>query len=128
MILVLVLMAAYLLYDRLLQGLDTQNLAVNETYEKGSMENKNEAEQEEQEPVPAPDFVVIDADGNEVALSDFIGKPLFFDKCLCTFHGLAIAVGQVHHQKLDILTVLRIGIVKIGHLHLAGAAPACPKV
>ncbi len=79
MILVLVLMAAYLLYDRLLQGMDTQNLAVNETYEKGSMENKNEAEQEEQEPVPAPDFVVIDADGNEVALSDFIGKPVILN-------------------------------------------------
>ena len=34
------------------------------------------AQTENREPVPAPDFTVIDGEGNEVHLSDFIGKPV----------------------------------------------------
>ena len=34
------------------------------------------AQTEEHETVPAPDFTVIDADGNQVHLSDFLGKPV----------------------------------------------------
>ena len=34
------------------------------------------AEPEAQETIPAPDFTVIDVDGNEVQLSDFVGKPI----------------------------------------------------
>ena len=34
------------------------------------------AQTENQETVPAPDFTVYDGDGNEVHLSDFLGKPV----------------------------------------------------
>jgi len=34
------------------------------------------AQTDERETVPAPDFTVIDGDGNEVRLSDFLGKPV----------------------------------------------------
>jgi len=38
--------------------------------------NGQESEQNTAEPVEAPDFTVYDADGNEVRLSDFKGKPV----------------------------------------------------
>ncbi|MBQ4538910.1 MAG: TlpA family protein disulfide reductase [Oscillospiraceae bacterium] len=36
-------------------------------------------EESEPEPIPAPDFIVYDADGNEVRLSDKKGKPVVID-------------------------------------------------
>lgn len=36
----------------------------------------NEDDSDKQEKIPAPDFVVYDADGNEARLTDFFGKPI----------------------------------------------------
>ena len=55
-----VLMAAYVLYDRLEQKTETQQLA----------------QQQAAQTLPAPDFTVYDAQGNAVSLSDYFGKPI----------------------------------------------------
>ena len=61
--LVILLSVGYLLYNWLSAGVDTQQLA-------------QEPEQKEEQTQSAPDFTVYDAEGNEVKLSDFIGKPV----------------------------------------------------
>lgn len=63
----LLLGGAYLLYNRLGQNLMPDQLAVQGTQPDG---------QEETNKVKAPDFVVFDAKGREVRLSDYYGKPI----------------------------------------------------
>ena len=61
------------------EGLLTENteqaVIEEEVSQETSAENANSEKAESQELVMAPDFTVYDADGNEVSLSDFIGKP-----------------------------------------------------
>ena len=61
------------------EGLLTENseqaVIEEEVSEETSAENANSEKAESQELVMAPDFTVYVADGNEVSLSDFIGKP-----------------------------------------------------
>lgn len=58
------------------EGLLTENSEQATIEEEAATESDEAAASEEnQELVPAPDFTVYDADGNEVSLSDFIGKP-----------------------------------------------------
>lgn len=59
----------------------TQSTSVKETVggqETVTIDRQTTAEEEttEAEKVPAPDFTVIDAEGNEVKLSDMVGKPV----------------------------------------------------
>ncbi len=62
---------AYLLYARLGQSQAPDRLSVQQE------ENDTaETENQENQKTPAPDFTVYDADGNEVRLYDFIGKPI----------------------------------------------------
>ena len=70
----LVMGGAYVLYGRLSAGTDAGTLAAQETAEPGETEASGESNGEELS--PAPDFTVYDADGNEVHLSDYIGKPV----------------------------------------------------
>jgi hypothetical protein len=42
--------------------------------------------------------------------------------------GIAKALGHVDHQEVQLLSVLLIGLLKMGHLRLARAAPACPEI
>lgn len=58
------MLGAYLLYSRL-----GQNLAPDQLGTQPAGETKPEAN-------PAPDFIVYDADGDEVRLSDYFGKPI----------------------------------------------------
>ena len=57
--LVILLSVGYILYNWLSAGTQAQQLA----------------DQPQQQTQAAPDFTVYDADGNEVKLSDFVGKP-----------------------------------------------------
>jgi thiol-disulfide isomerase/thioredoxin len=57
------------LYTRLGQNLAPEQLAVQPT--QSPQESAPEPEK-----IPAPDFTVYDKDGNEVHLSDFLGKPV----------------------------------------------------
>lgn len=72
---VLLLGGAFVLYDKLSQGTAPDQLAVQngaQPQEAGESETGGD----EAEKVSAPDFTVYDREGNEVHLSDYVGKPV----------------------------------------------------
>lgn len=71
-IFILVLMAAYLLYQLLITTTEADNFTAQETSETAKMAQESTQESLEL----APDFTVTDKDGNLVNLSDFRGKPV----------------------------------------------------
>ena len=68
LVFVLLIGGAYMLYDRLGQEVTPDQLAV--------QESPAQSDTDEQTAVKAPDFTVYDREGNEVHLSDFLGKPV----------------------------------------------------
>lgn len=67
---VLLLGGAYVLYNKLSPGVEHDQLAVqNEAQDQENSED-------EEEKVLAPDFTVYDREGNEIHLSDYVGKPV----------------------------------------------------
>ena len=66
---------AYVLYDRLGDSIEAEQIVVHNTPQPAS-DTEDEAAEAEQEKVLAPDFTVYDKDGNAVKLSDFFGKPI----------------------------------------------------
>jgi len=76
---VLLIGGAYVLYTQLGESLAPDQLSVQEPQKQDEPADTNETADTE-EPVPekvsAPDFTVYDADGNEVHLSDYVGKPI----------------------------------------------------
>jgi len=76
---ILLIGGASVLYTRLGQNLAPDQLAVQEPQPQSETADAGEtsvAEEAEPELIPAPDFTVYDADGNEARLSDYIGKPI----------------------------------------------------
>ena len=73
---IILLEAAYLLTPRLSSSMAPNQLSARETREQGSAGGGADTGAKEPEPVPAPDFTVYDGDGNEVHLSDYVGKPV----------------------------------------------------
>lgn len=74
---ILVLGGAGILYKQLGQKLAPDLLATQAPQESQPAENSTDATQESNtEKILAPDFTVYDLDGNEVHLSDFVGKPV----------------------------------------------------
>ena len=67
----IILGGAYTLYTKLGSTVAAEQLAVEE-----AQETQAAQEEEESEDTLAPDFVVYDADGNEVHLYDYLGKPI----------------------------------------------------
>ncbi|MGM9586059.1 MAG: redoxin domain-containing protein [Candidatus Limivicinus sp.] len=77
LVFILVLGGAGMLYKQLGQKLAPDLLATQAPQESQPAENSTDATQESNtEKILAPDFTVYDLDGNEVHLSDFIGKPV----------------------------------------------------
>lgn len=66
--LLLLLGGAFVLYDRLSQGVDADQLAA----QSGQQDQGDSGDESKK----APDFTVYDRDNNQVRLSDFEGKPL----------------------------------------------------
>lgn len=66
--LIVLLLGASILYNRLAGGVNPDNLA-------SANNNVSDNSQQEQPKQFPPDFTVMDASGNEVKLSDFRGKP-----------------------------------------------------
>ena len=83
-ILIVVLGVAATLYPKLSSLMEPQQLATTPTTTTEATAPATEAAEETTEPteaaepetIPAPDFTVLDWDGNEVKLSDYIGKPI----------------------------------------------------
>lgn len=65
------IVGALFLYRQLSQGYNKDNLKQNTTNEAS-----DESSEAAQNTVKAPDFTVLDAEGNEVKLSDYAGKPI----------------------------------------------------
>ena len=72
---VLLLGGAYVLYDKLSQEVTPDQLAVQDGAQ-AQEDGKSETGEDEAEKVLAPDFTVYDREGNEVHLSDYVGKPV----------------------------------------------------
>ena len=73
--LVIIIGAAFLLYDRYADSVLGDNLAVTESTVSKEENNSNSESNATSEEAPlAPDFTVYDINGNEIKLSDFIGK------------------------------------------------------
>ena len=66
--LILLLSGASILYNRMSEA----NLPVENT----KPAETQASQEDETEPMMAPDFIVLDREGAEVSLSDFIGKPV----------------------------------------------------
>ena len=76
--LVVLIGGASVLYEKYSGEVEQQNL-MTEDASQGEVQEETAASEdtsEEQELVMAPDFTVYDVDGNEVKLSDYIGKPV----------------------------------------------------
>ena len=77
LVFILVLGGAGILYKQLGQKLAPDLLATQAPQESQPAENSTDATQESNtEKILAPDFTVYDLDGNEIHLSDFVGKPV----------------------------------------------------
>ena len=75
--LVVLLAIAGVLYPKLSSGMQTQQLATTPPATTQAPEETGApTEATQPETIPAPDFTVLDWDGNEVKLSDFTGKPI----------------------------------------------------
>jgi len=83
----LLLGGTYVLYTQLSKSVDSDPLLIHnpqkETEDTNDRENNTDETNETTEPeetvpdaIHAPDFTVYDADGNDVSLSDYIGKPV----------------------------------------------------
>ena len=82
LVLVVLIGGAYVLYGRLSAGAGADNLSVQTPPpaqtpgETGAPQDSAAPEETEPPKVEAPDFTVVDADGTEVKLSDYVGKPI----------------------------------------------------
>ena len=82
LVLVVLIGGAYVLYGRLSAGAGADNLSVQTPPpaqtpgETGAPQDSAAPEETEPPKVEAPDFTVENADGEEVKLSDYVGKPI----------------------------------------------------
>ena len=81
LVLILLLGGASVLYRSLGQQAAPEQLSVRQTQETTvqeatAQEPMDETTAAQEQKTPAPDFTVYDAEGNEVKLSDFLGKPV----------------------------------------------------
>lgn len=75
--LVIVLGAAFVLYNKLGKNADTQQLTSQaSSQEETNISNEKDKDSDKKDLKPAPDFTVYDIEGNPVKLSQFKGKPI----------------------------------------------------
>ena len=78
LVFVLLIGGTSVLYSQLSKNNTPDSLLVQEDQNKNDTENQSDSSgtEEEQQLTKAPDFSVYDASGNEVTLSDYVGKPI----------------------------------------------------
>ena len=78
LVFVLLIGGASVLYTQLSKNNTPDSLLIQEDQNKNDTENQSDSAgtEEEQQLTKAPDFSVYDASGNEVTLSDYVGKPI----------------------------------------------------
>ena len=78
LVFVLLIGGASVLYTQLSENNTPDSLLIQEDQNKNNTENPSDSSgtEEEQQLTKAPDFSVYDASGNEVTLSDYVGKPI----------------------------------------------------
>ena len=79
LVFVLILGGASVLYNRLGRDMAPEQLAEQAQVSKSASDDSDSSEESEPEKVLSPDFTVYDLEGNEVHLSDFIGKPVILN-------------------------------------------------
>lgn len=99
LIFVLLLGGASVLYTRLGRQITPDQLAVQETQEQITEEETNDAEQQK---TLAPDFIVFDAEGKEVKLSDYMGKPIVLNFWASWCGPCQMEMPDFHEKYLDI--------------------------
>ena len=76
LVFVVLIGGAYVLYSRLSAGTQSDNLSAQAAQAAAPAQETETAGGEESPRVEAPDFTVVDADGTEVKLTDYVGKPI----------------------------------------------------
>ena len=78
LVFVLLIGGASVLYSQLSENNTPDSLLIQEDQNKNNTENPSDSSgtDEKQQLMKAPDFSVYDASGNEVTLSDYVGKPI----------------------------------------------------
>lgn len=79
LVFVLLMGGAYMLYNNLARNRATdQLLSQNDTSasQSGGSSSSSSSSEEDEDRVLAPDFTIYDKEGNEVHLSDYVGKPI----------------------------------------------------
>jgi len=77
LVFVLLIGAASVLYKQMGSGLETQQLAVNEsTVDNTAVIDEENSPAPEENSSKAPDFKMLDIEGNEVQFYDYLGKPI----------------------------------------------------
>ena len=99
LIFVLLLGGASVLYTRLGRQITPDQLAVQETQEQITEDETNDAGQQK---TLAPDFIVFDAEGKEVKLSDYIGKPIVLNFWASWCGPCQMEMPDFHEKYLDI--------------------------